>query len=513
MSKAATNAPTIIWSPLAGTSQELAISSPANETLYCGTRGCGKTDVQIFTFAQNVGQGYGEYYRGIIFDRRYKNLDDIVARTKRWFRKLYGDAAKWYSNKADYKWVFLQGEELLIRRMENLDDYDDYHGQEYPFIGWNELTKYPNKDCYEAMMSCNRTSFVPEVDGILDQYGHPICGQLPLQIFSTTNPYGAGRGWVKRRFIDGYRYGEIQRATQMIHSARLDKMVEYTSTRVAVFGHYKENKKLPDQYIATLGNITNKNKRAAWLEGRWDVASGGVFEEWWDEDIHVLDNFTVPRGWELFPTMDWGSSAPFYVGWWAVSNGEDAYIKNMNGGFDIYSFPAGTLILVDEWYGSDGDGRGIQLGATKIAEGMKEREQMMRDNWYVYPDAEFDTGDADGQIFNQINNDDPTIADWFENEGVDWNRADKSAGSRKNGLALMLERLMSAVRADGRPAFYVMRRCKDFVDLVPTLPADPDDPDDVDTDAEDHAYDATRYAVLRVSGTIVTNLKNMRGGA
>ena len=180
MSKAATNAPTIIWSPLAGTSQELAISSPANETLYCGTRGCGKTDVQIFTFAQNVGQGYGEYYRGIIFDRRYKNLDDIVARTKRWFRKLYGDAAKWYSNKADYKWVFPQGEELLIRRMENLDDYDDYHGQEYPFIGWNELTKYPNKDCYEAMMSCNRTSFVPEVDGILDQYGNPICGQLPL---------------------------------------------------------------------------------------------------------------------------------------------------------------------------------------------------------------------------------------------------------------------------------------------------------------------------------------------
>ena len=54
MSRAAAQQ-TVVWMPLEGTSQEIAISSPANETLYCGTRGCGKTDVQIFTFAQNVG--------------------------------------------------------------------------------------------------------------------------------------------------------------------------------------------------------------------------------------------------------------------------------------------------------------------------------------------------------------------------------------------------------------------------------------------------------------------------
>lgn len=506
------NAPShnIVWQPLEGTSQELAITSPAHETLYCGTRGNGKTDVQIFKFAKNVGLGYGEYYRGIIFDRRYKNLDDIVARTKRWFKKLYGDTAKWYSNKADYKWVWQTGEELLIRKMENLEDYDDYHGQEYPFIGWNELTKYPNKDCYEAMLSCNRTSFMPDIDAPKDKYGNPVCGQLPLQIFSTTNPYGAGRGWVKRRFIDGYRYGQIQRATQMIYSSREGKEIEYTSTRVAIFGHYKENKKLPDQYIATLGNITNKNKRAAWLEGRWDVASGGCFEECWDDDIHILDNFTVPQGWEIFPTMDWGSSAPFAVCWWAVSNGEMAYIPNNSGSFDIMTFPAGTLILIDTWYGSDGDGRGLKLGATAIAEGIKEREKMMRDNWYIYPDAIIHVGDADGQIFNKINDDDPTIAEWFEKEGVEWLRADKSQGSRKNGLALLIERMLAALHSNGRPAFYVMRRNKDFVDLVPTLPPDPKDEDDVDTEAEDHLYDATRYAVLRVSNAIATDLNEMR---
>lgn len=503
--------PNIVWTPLEKTSQVLAVSSPAHETLYCGTRGCGKTDVQIMVFAKNVGQGYGEYYRGIIFDRRYKNLDDIVARTKRWFRKIYGDSAKWYSNKADYKWVFATGEELLIRKMENLEDYDDYHGQEYPFIGWNELTKYPTKDCYEAMMSCNRTSFVPEVDGKKNAQGIVTCGQLPLQIFSTTNPYGAGRGWVKRRFIDGYEYGQIQRATQMIYSAREDKEIEYTTTRVAIFGHYKENKKLPDQYIATLGNITNKNKRAAWLEGRWDVASGGTFEECWDDDIHIINNFTPPAGWEVFPTMDWGSSAPFAIGWWAITNGEDAWIPNSNGGFDLRSFPAGTLVLISEWYGSDGDGNGLKIGATAIAEGMKERVQKMYDNFWLHPNAQVEVGDADGQIFNKINDDDPTIAEWFENEGIEWYRADKSQGSRKNGLALLLERMIAAQKNNGRPAIYIMRRNVHFIDLVPTLPPDPKDPDDVDTEAEDHMYDMTRYAVLRASNKLAADLTSLVG--
>lgn len=134
----------------------------------------------------------------------------------------------------------------------------------------------------------------------------------------------------------------------------------------------------------------------------------------------------------------------------------------------------------------------------------------MRENWYIYPDAIIHVGDADGQIFNKINDDDPTIAEWFEKEGVEWLRADKSQGSRKNGLALLIERMLASLHSNGRPAFYVMRRNKDFVDLVPTLPPDPKDEDDVDTEAEDHLYDATRYAVLRVSNAIATDLNEMR---
>lgn len=500
--------PNIVWQPLAGTSQVLAITSPANETLYCGTRGNGKTDVQLMKFAMNVGKGYGQFYRGVIFDREYKNLDEIVHRTKIWFKRIWGDRVRWLSSKDTYKWVWDTGEELLIRTMKNISDYDDYHGQQFCFIGWNELTKYPNNECYEAMLSCNRNTFDPLADS--PDKNNPL-PPIPLEVFSTTNPYGVGRMWVKKRFIDGYSYGQIQRIENEAFNPQTQQMETYTTTRVAIFGHFKENNKLPLQYIAGLGNITNKNKRAAWLEGRWDVASGGVFEECWDEDVHVLNNFTVPAEWEIFPTFDWGSSKPFSIGWWARTNGENCYIPNNQGGYDEVSFPPNTLIRVAEWYGSNGDGKGLRLGATAIADGMKLRTKQMYAFKYINRECTIRVGDADGQIFNKINNDDPTIAEWFEREGIKWYPADKSKGSRHQGLALLQERMLAALQQNGRPAFYTMRRCVDFIQFVPTLPADPDDDDDVDTEAEDHIYDETRYAVLRCNKIWAANVREIQG--
>lgn len=497
----------VVWRPLKGTSQELAITCPANEILYCGTRGCGKTDVQIMKFAKYVGRGYGRFWRGIIFDREYKNLDDLVNRTKHWFKSVFGDDATFLASKAEYKWVWKTGEELLIRTMKNEADYDDYHGQEFPFIGWNELTKYPDKTCYESMLSCNRSSFTPEKDAPKDKAGNALVGEIPLIVFSTTNPYGAGRGWVKRRFIDGFRYGQLNRRTSLIFNPREQKEMPHTSVRVALFGHYKENIYLSPQYVATLGDITNKNKRAAWLEGRWDVAAGGAFEECWDDDVHILNDFTIPSGWTVFPTFDWGSSAPFALTWWALSNGEDAYIPQLDGTFEILSTPRDTLVLVDTWYGSDGDGGGLKLGASAIAVGMKEREKEMKDKFYLMPDTKIEDGSADGQIFNKINDDDPTIAEWFSEEGIEWERADKSKGSRVNGLALIQERMLASLKGNGRPCLYVMRRNTEWVDNVTTLPTDPKNPDDIDTEAEDHLYDATRYAALRVGNACAATIR------
>src|SRR6478736_3328324 len=130
------------WQFLRGTSQELALSAPAHHILYHGARGPGKTDTQLMRFRRNVGRGYGTAWRGIIFDREYKNLDDLVMKSKRWFYD-FQDGAVFLESNSTYKWKWPTGEELLFRVAKSLDDYWAYHGHEYPLIGWNELTKYP----------------------------------------------------------------------------------------------------------------------------------------------------------------------------------------------------------------------------------------------------------------------------------------------------------------------------------------------------------------------------------
>jgi hypothetical protein len=39
-------------------------------------------------FRRNVGVGYGAFWRGVIFDREYKNLDDLVNKSRRWFNSI-----------------------------------------------------------------------------------------------------------------------------------------------------------------------------------------------------------------------------------------------------------------------------------------------------------------------------------------------------------------------------------------------------------------------------------------
>ena len=483
----------IVWKPIPNTSQELALDSRADETLYCGNRGPGKTDTQLMNFRKRVGVGYGRFWRGVIFDREYKNLDDLVSKSKRWFF-AFEDGARWLSSAKDYKWVWPTGEELLFRVVKDVDDYWDFHGQEFPFIGWNELTKYPDDKCYEMMKSCNRSSFTPEKDG-LDVPPIPLC------IFSTTNPHGPGHNWVKRYFIDGAPYGKLQRHTCKIFDPKTKSEVEVTKSKVAIFGSYKENIYLPKEYIAGLNSITDENLRKAWLEGSWDVTAGGALDDLWRRDTHILPAFPIPANWRVDRSLDWGSSHPFAVGWWAESNGEEVDVP----GRGKVCFPRGTLILFAEWYGSQqiGTNEGLKISAKDIAKGIIEREKrFLADGWIkTIPQP----GPADNQIGDCREIDVDSIEQKMANEGVRWTKSDKSAGSRKIGLQLIRERLECSLRGEG-PGIYFFINCQAAIQTIPCLPRDTNDPDDIDTSAEDHMYDAVRYRVLKGNNRQATSI-------
>lgn len=489
----------VVWQPLPG-SQTLALSCPCEIILYHGTRGPGKTDAQLYRFRRWVGRGYGRHWRGIIFDREYKNLDDLVSKSQRWF-PMFGDGARFLSSKSDYKWVWPTGEELMFRAIKKSTDYWGYHGQEFPFIGWNEITKYPTDELFESMMSCNRSSFRPEDFPIIEHKTKNISylPEIPLEVFATCNPYGAGHNWVKRKLIGGRPPGTVHRTSINVFDPKIQERRDVVKTSTHLFGSYKENKYLDAKYIATLESITDKNKKEAWLKGNWDIVAGGMFDDCWDKQVHAVKRFIIPSGWRIDRSFDWGSSKPFSVGWWAESDGSDVILSNGT----TVSTIKGDLFRINEWYGWSGKtNEGLRMLASEIAAGIVEREIGMGIIGKVRP------GPADGSIFDMQNGN--SIAVDMAKQvrvrgsiypGVKWLKADKSAGSRKGGWEKMRSFMKSSIPKPGLPRetpglFIFEDECPMFMELVPVLPRDEDDQDDVDTESEDHIGDETRYRIL-----------------
>jgi hypothetical protein len=486
-----------VWAPIEGTSQQFAIETRCSHTLYTGTRGGGKTDVQLMRFRRRVGVGYGSFWRGVIFDVEYKNLDDIIAKSKRWFPK-FNDGARFLESKGDYKWIWPTGEELLFRSFETDSDYDKYHGHEYPFIGWNELCKQRKDVGYNAMMSCNRSSFTPEKDAPINhRTGKRIdIEPIPLEVFSTTNSFGPGRLWVKQRFIDPAPYGKVVRVSVNVYNPQTQQNEAIERSQVAIFSHWRENKFLSPEYIAELALITDPNKKKSWYSGSWDVASGGALDDVWRFPVHIVPRFKIPARWRLDRSMDWGSSKPFSVGWWAEANGEEVTLEDGR----VWAPQPGSLIQCAEWYGTPkiGSQEGLRMGSVDVATTILEFEQeMLALGWFArkpWP------GPADNQIRQVADRSTETTEKLMADNGVFWDTSDKAPGSRAVGLQLIRDRLEASIKSEGA-GLYFMENCRASIATLPNLPRDEDNSEDVDTKAEDHPYDMVRYRVLAGSSS------------
>lgn len=464
-------------------SQELFLAMTEMEGLYHGTRGPGKTDTLLMDFASGVGQGYGRAWRGILFRQTYPQLADVVAKSERWFRLMFPGAK---FNKSKMMWEFPGGEVLLFRHMNSPGDYWNYHGHEYPWIGWEELTNWSTDECYKSMFSCCRCS---------------VMG-VPRRIRATTNPYGVGHNWVKERWrLHGAWWKPI-----VIKDAK-DREGNEEPERFAIHGHIDENyillKADPKYKTSIVASAASPEMTKAWLHGSWAIIAGGMFGDVWRPAVHIIKPFVIPPSWRIDRSFDWGSAKPFSVGWWAESDGSDY----QDADHKWRSSVRGDLYRIAEWYGFTGKANeGVKMLASEVAQGIKQREY----DWgYINKVHE---GPADSSIFDSENGN--CIADDMEEpirlndgkqyRGVSWTRAFKRPGSRKTGWEKMRRMLKDAIPETGkpreRPGLFVFDTCAQFIRTVPVLPRDEKNMDDVDTDAEDHIGDETRYRVHE-SGT------------
>lgn len=472
----------VIWKPQPGSQVEFLSSSPIFEVLYEGTRGGGKTDCLIMSFCMFTGRGYGSAWKGILFRQTYKQLTDVITKTKKWIPQIWPGAK---FNNSEHTWTFPGGEQLLLRQFAKVDDYWNYHGHEYPWIGWEELCNWATDEGYRRMFSCCRSS----------------TPGMPRMVRSTTNPYGPGHNWVKARFrLPDYR-------SRLIKDAVDEEGIE-EPPRVAIHSHIRENKILldnePDYINRLASSARNQAEKKAWLDGDWNVVAGGMFDDVWDPKYNIVKAFGIPRTWRIDRSFDWGSSRPFSVAWWAQSDGCDLTMPNGKTRSTI----RGDLYRISEWYGWTGKpNEGIRALATDISSGIVEREIRMGmriegSNW-----CRVSTGVADSQIFAAENGNciatDMSVKVRLDDgnvyPGIRWNPADKRPGSRVTGWDQM-RRMMknahpSSLGPREAPGLFVTENCAQFLRTVPVLPRDEKDPDDINTEAEDHVADESRYRV------------------
>lgn len=431
--------------------QAMFHGTSANEVLYGGAAGGGKTKAMVMDALFRCLESPGT--TACIFRRTYRELEDTDIKEA---MASYPEKLAKY-NSGRHEFVLVNGSKILFRHCESEKDRFNYSGLEVQFLYFDELTSF-EQSIYDFIKSRMRAK--------------KSLGVVPI-VRSASNPGNIGHGWVKKMFVDAGPYMSIQ--TQEIYSEALHKSKKIRTQYIPALA--MENPYITEDYIFELEQKPEALRRAL-LNGDWDSFEGQVFTEFVNDPkhyqdklwTHVIEPFKIPLDWPRYMSFDHGYTKPFSVGWWAVDHEGRAY-------------------RYKEWYGCKPRQAnvGLELSPVEIAEGIIERmKEESENNLFV-------DGVADPAIFDKSRGD--SVADQMmpcsTHKGVFFHRGDHT---RLAGKMQVHERLRFG--PDGRPMMYIFSNCKDWIRTVPNLPYSEKDPEDVDSDAEDHAYDETKYFLM-----------------
>lgn len=458
------------WVPQEGPQLDAIQHAYVEELLYGGARGGGKSDFLLGDFAYDVAQPWGQYHKGILFRKTYKQLQDIVGRALEIFPAMFPGVK--HSDKGT-TWKFPNGAELRLRHMEHAHSWLEYQGQQFTWIGFDELGEWADATPYLRMHACLRSA-----------HHHPY-----KRIRATANPGGAGHAWLKEYFhIDTNPKGYVIFEPELEHKEMIEQILQDQGLgsiedipamrRMFIPSKVKDNKILLENdpsYIARLFNLGSEEMVKAWLDGDWEVFAGSYFTEF--NTRHIIKPFEVPTHWVRFRAMDSGSYHPFCVLWIAVSDGHPVY--DIDG--SSVTLPRGALLVYREWYGADKPNVGLKLSENEIADGIVELEAKDIDPVTKKSLIEF------GVI-------DPAAAtrekEIYANKGLNFTNA---TNKRIDGWRQLRNRL---VGEDRKPMIYMFDTCVNLIRTLPHLQHDRHKPEDVDTTNEDHAADALRYGCM-----------------
>jgi hypothetical protein len=235
--------PKVLWSPTP--KQEEFLSAPEEEILYGGAAGGGKTDALVID-ALGLWQEapLDARYRAILLRRTFPELREVIDRAQRLYPTIVPGAEYHVGAK---EWRFPSGAKLLFGYAERVSDVYQYQGQEFQYIGWEELTQWPTDECYNYLLTRLRGT------------------RLKKLVRSTCNPGGVGSRWVQERFgISDDGSPTVIDGSLDVDGQRIVWRRRFIPARLS------DNPYLGADYKAQLLKQT-ENQRKALLDGRWDV--------------------------------------------------------------------------------------------------------------------------------------------------------------------------------------------------------------------------------------------------
>jgi hypothetical protein len=313
-----------------------------------------------------------------------------------------------------------------------------YQGQSYTWIGIDELPQYPSPDIYNFLRSSLRS----------------VDPEIPVYLRATGNPGNVGSQWVREMFVNPEK-------PNTTFDIKIDTPVgTKTITRRFIPAKLQDNPYLmqTDDYYAMLASLPDIQKKQ-FLDGDWDAFEDSAFPEF-KKNIHIVEPFDIPKGWQRFRAADWGYSSPACCLWFAIDYDNNLWVYR-----ELYT----QKITADVF-------------ARKVLE--LEHGEYVR------------YGVLDASTWAKRGDVGPSIAETMIQQGCRWRPSDRTPKSRINGKLEIHKRFKFTDEKQKEPGLRFFSTCRNLIRTLPLLPLDDNNPEDINTHTEDHAYDALRYGCM-----------------
>ena len=312
----------IHWKP--NPKQTIALKSNADEILFGGARGGGKTDAgQVWLlYDKDIPE-----YRALVIRRNFTDLSDWIDRA----RIMYAPSGAKY---IDDTFVFPSGAKIRTGHLADKEAYTKYQGHEYQKMLIEELSHIPKQSLYlKLIASCRST-----VPGIKPQ------------VFCTTNPDDPGLEWIKERW-EIPDYPEFNKTYDSQKNVTINDIV-MTRKFLFVPSQLEDNPQLSKAdpaYIVQLELLkeTDPDLYSSWRLGHWTGGNveGSFYRRFVDAIVakgHVADGLFDP-------------TQPVYT-WCDIGKGENYAIAFFQRGINKW-----VCIDYEELKNDEGLHEGIRL--------------------------------------------------------------------------------------------------------------------------------------------------------